>query len=38
MMYTLWKLAMLYTIEPNTPAYMDLGSSGDVIDDIIGIE
>ena len=34
-MDTLWNLAMLYIMEPNTPTYIDLGSSGDVIDDII---
>ena len=41
-MYTLWNLAMLYIMEPNAPAYIDLGSSGDVIDstidDVIGIK
>ena len=33
-MYTLWNLAMLYIMEPNTLAYIAFGSSGDVIDDI----
>ena len=41
-MYTHWNLAMLYIMEPNAPAYIDFGSSCDVIDDsmndIIGIE
>ena len=41
-MDTLWNLAMLYIMEPNAPAYIALGSSGDVInditDDVIGIE
>ena len=33
-MYTLWNLAVLYIMEPNAPAYIALGSSGDVINDI----
>ena len=41
-MYTLWNLVVLYIMEPNAPAYIALGSSGDVIDyvtdDIIRIE
>ena len=41
-MCTLWNLAVLYIIEPNAPAYIAFGSTGDVIndvtDDVIGIE
>ena len=33
-MYTLGNLAMLYIMEPNAPAYITLGSSDDVIDDV----
>ena len=33
-MYTLWNLAVFYITELNAIAYIALGSSGDVIDDI----
>ena len=41
-MYTVWNLAMLYIMEPNTLLYIDFGASHDIIDDfmhdIIGIK